>query len=282
MPKSEEIKKDPTFIEQAFSIIEENYPNDGSGYGMTINDHKLLVKILDTHEKYVDCKNSEFYQTLIEDVNEVIKDQWIRVLEEKLKEHNLSLNKTMSSIAGDIREIKTWKSAEEKRMMLVEERLERKRLAIQRIDLKIEQFEQLLQPAAIIEMQNNAALIKEIKPSLEKVASVLEWWSWKGLKKHWRKILFTLCVITILVTAIVVALHKLKVVTFIDGKQHVENKFTPEREMRIWKADTRAIHPADLSKLTRKQQDSINDAKIDQNEKDILRSVEMRNKGSRQ
>jgi hypothetical protein len=282
MPNGEEIKKDPTFIEQAFSIIEENYPNDGAGYGMTINDHKLLVKILDTHEKYVDCKNSEFSQTLIEDVNEVIKDQWIRVLDEKLKEHSLSLNKTMSSIAGDIREIKIWKSVEEKRMMLVEERLERKRIAIKRIDLKIEQFEQLLQPAAIIEMQNNAALIKEIKPSLEKVASVLEWWSWRGLKKHWGKILFTLFVITILVTAIVVALHKLKVVTFIDGKQHVENKFTPEQEIQIWNAPTRAVHTLDVGKFTKKQQDSINDAIHEQNEKDILRSVEIRNKGSRQ
>jgi hypothetical protein len=50
--------KEPTFIEQAFAIIEETYSIPGSEkeHGMKIADHKLLCRILNAHEDYIDQK----------------------------------------------------------------------------------------------------------------------------------------------------------------------------------------------------------------------------------
>jgi cell division protein ZapA (FtsZ GTPase activity inhibitor) len=50
--------KDPTFIEQAFAIIEETYsvPGADKEHGMKIADHKLLCRVLNAHEDYIDEK----------------------------------------------------------------------------------------------------------------------------------------------------------------------------------------------------------------------------------
>jgi uncharacterized protein (UPF0335 family) len=77
----EKEKKEPTFLEQAFAIIEEHYADakDGRTYGMTIMDHKLNCKILDAHERYIDEKIiekfaekvAEHYQPIMEKLNSI-------------------------------------------------------------------------------------------------------------------------------------------------------------------------------------------------------------------
>jgi hypothetical protein len=79
------VKKDPTFIEQAFAIIEETYANnDGDKeHGMKIGDHKLLCRVLDAHERYIDdkiidrfaLKISEHYKPIMDSLDGLEKGQ---------------------------------------------------------------------------------------------------------------------------------------------------------------------------------------------------------------
>jgi 3-methyladenine DNA glycosylase/8-oxoguanine DNA glycosylase len=74
--KIQEIKSEPTFIEQAFAIIEETYsiPGAEKEHGMKIADHKLLCRVLNAHEDYIDKKIIEKFVKEIADHYKPITD----------------------------------------------------------------------------------------------------------------------------------------------------------------------------------------------------------------
>jgi hypothetical protein len=91
-------KREPTFIEQAFAIIEENYSIEGAKdqHGMTIADHKLLCRVLNAHECYIDEKViGKFIDEIAEHYKPIMKG-----IE--------SLASDLEYIAGDIKEIQNW------------------------------------------------------------------------------------------------------------------------------------------------------------------------------
>lgn len=77
--------------------------------------HEFMAKLLKTRDGSIKNEliaevrkvNAEFSKELISDVSEIIEDQWIRVLNDKLKEFGESLNTKIGTIAIDINDLKT-------------------------------------------------------------------------------------------------------------------------------------------------------------------------------
>ena len=97
------VKKDPTFIEQAFAIIEETYANnDGDKeHGMKIGDHKLLCRVLDAHERYIDDKIIDRFALKISEHYKPIMDSL-----SKLEEGQAQITNDMKHIKSDIADIR--------------------------------------------------------------------------------------------------------------------------------------------------------------------------------
>jgi hypothetical protein len=216
-------KTEPTFIDQAFAIIENTYSDNGSDHGMTIMDHKLLVRILDAHEKCIDEKNEEFRGKLIGDVNEVIGKQWIRVLDEKLLAQSKQLNAVMERIASDLNDVKGQLntiddrvSAEERRLNTLEawqgkaeEWAERKKKRIEILEDRVD----VLDPNSKFTSE-----ILEMKPYIMKWGRFLEWWSWK----NWWKIVLVVIAITIIFIGVNIFMHDTGMVTLWDKQSNVD------------------------------------------------------------
>jgi hypothetical protein len=85
-------KGEPTFLDQAYVLIEGHYATDkmieDEGHWMSIRDHKLNVKILDLHmqviRKEIDDQNDKFKKGLLADVVDIMDKQWQRILTERL------------------------------------------------------------------------------------------------------------------------------------------------------------------------------------------------------
>ena len=94
--------KEITFIDQAFAIVEEQFANDGADkHGMKIADHKLLCRVLDQHEKYIDDK---IIKVFIAGVAEHYKP--IMASLSKLEEGQVQITNDMKHIKSDIADIR--------------------------------------------------------------------------------------------------------------------------------------------------------------------------------
>ena len=94
--------KEITFIDQAFAIVEEQFANDGADkHGMKIADHKLLCRVLDQHEKYIDDK---IIKVFIAGVAEHYKP--IMASLSKLEEGQAQITNDMKHIKSDIADIR--------------------------------------------------------------------------------------------------------------------------------------------------------------------------------
>jgi hypothetical protein len=75
-----------TLVERAFSVKDSD-----KIYSMTIDDHKLICSVLDAHLDVVELKvnalNNAFHAKMIQDVSEVIRDQWPNALAESMKDY---------------------------------------------------------------------------------------------------------------------------------------------------------------------------------------------------
>jgi hypothetical protein len=68
--------KDPSFIDQAFAIIEKSYSTEDprDKHGMTIADHKLLCQILNAHEGFINENIVErFYDKVAEHYDPIMR-----------------------------------------------------------------------------------------------------------------------------------------------------------------------------------------------------------------
>jgi len=138
---------EPTFIEQANAIIDESYAvkidEPIYGHALQPRDHKLLVKIMDLHVKYV-------YDTMITSFMNEIAAHYkpiMRKLEEletgqsEIKEDLQAMNAQVASNTGRIEQLEKDVNA--------------------------------LHPAAI---RQYAAEIAEIRPVLLKIVGAFKWW----------------------------------------------------------------------------------------------------------
>lgn len=158
-----ENKKEPTFLEQAFGIIEEHFASGKEGYGMTILDHKLNCKILDAHERYI---------------NEMIINKFLDQIAkhyEPIMEKLDNLEKGMNKIGLDIAEINVRLTRAEKKVAQdaltlaeVDRRLETKRKRIEELEKQVK----VLQPEVILEFIEK---INSVNPVLDKIRT-FKWW----------------------------------------------------------------------------------------------------------
>ena len=261
-------KKEPTFIDQASALIDSHYENNGSEHNMTIADHKLLCHILDAHEKYIEDKNNDFSTKLIGDVNEVIGNQWIRVLREELNKHTDQLNGILQGIADDIESIKdrletteNKLSAEERRIEMVEEWQKRKKLRIEKLEVEMAMF----QPESLIEMRQFAKEFREVKPLFMRWGKIFDWWT---IKNWWKLVLICVALLGLFFGLIWFS-HKVRWVSGL-GKQQSSRIDDIYARMRTGTVSTttRAIH-LDYTKLSSAQKDSVHEANIQAVEKTI-------------
>lgn len=250
-----------TLVESAFAL-----PDSESEFGMKIADHKLLCRILDAHEGSIDEKNSELHDKLISDVNEVIKDQWIRVLKEELAYHTAKLNNTLIGIKDKIGAIERRLGAEEKEMELVEKRLGEKKLRIEKLEIKMELF----QPETIKEIKDFIKEFEEVKPYFLAWGKIFDWFKLKNL---WKMVLIFIAIL-VLFFGLIWLSHKLNWVTESGIKQGygIDDIYSSMRNGTM-SMKTRAIHPADLSKLSKAQRDSATNAQHKANIQAIMKTI---------
>ena len=108
--------------------------------------------------------------------------------------------------------------------------------------------------------------IHKVKPVLDRIVTMFKWW----------KIAIYVAIVAVIVSLFVLILHKNGLLAK-NNKQGYGNTMTAEEEMKIINAPTRSVH---FSKITgtKAYRDSVNDAIIEQNEKDIQASIDARNK----
>jgi hypothetical protein len=186
MASDEEVSKDklpePSFEKQVEGYIDEIQTENDPVFSHAY--HKFMVNLLTVRDKSVknelmeevSAQNKVFGEKLISDVNEVIEQQWIRVLREELSSQSLGLNETLKSIAGDIArinerlEITEGEIREEiKRINVLELRAEDKKRRIERLEIEM----QILKPEAIKRYSDE---LHDIRPILINVVSAFKWW----------------------------------------------------------------------------------------------------------
>jgi len=160
-------KKILNFLELANNIIDQTFENGDGEYGMTVADHKLICKILDAHEDYVDEKIvDKFIAGIAEHYGPIMN-----VLE-KLEKGLERLDRGQDAILKDIQMIKEWQSKTEKRIIdeeaksnNFEARLADKKKRIETIELKVA----LLDCDAIAD-------IRALKPAILHLLNAFKWW----------------------------------------------------------------------------------------------------------
>jgi hypothetical protein len=186
------MKKEPTFIEQAFAIIENRYKDNGADHKMTIADHKLLCQILNAHEDYIDDKIiSKFIGQIGEHYDPIM------TLLKRLEIGQKSIAEDITAIKNRIEELEDTVNDEEKRIR----ELERKTIIgkdwIERLDKKIN----ILGAETIVQFSKDA---KAINDTLEKTQVVLE----KSIKyRSKQNIIIRASIAGVIITALWSVIH---------------------------------------------------------------------------
>jgi hypothetical protein len=194
-------KSDPTFIEQAFAMIEESYANgNGNGsHGMTIMDHKLLCKILDAHEKYIDEKIIDaFVERISEHYNPIM-----RVLQD--------LEKITTQTSLDIQDMKKWQIQTEKRLGVeetktveFEKRLQDKKRRIEALEKKEVELEKELKEIKPEVIHEFLEKIECVTPKLDKIIEINQP---KTIRRRITKAVIISVLITVLLIDIAFYIH---------------------------------------------------------------------------
>jgi hypothetical protein len=215
MTKEKE-KPEPTFVEQANSIIEENYSHNGDEYGMTIKDHKLLVKILDAHEKYVDENITAPFVSKISDYFNPIMQRFEKKLD------NVVLD--MADVKKRLSVMEDKVSVEERRLNTIESWQERKKVRIDNIENKLNSLE----PDKIKEYADDTRAIRK--------------------KFTWYMIIIYIVAISIIVASIVAILHQNGAFSFNRNQGNLEQWGKDLREMQEHNSGTtRSIKTHELT-----------------------------------
>jgi hypothetical protein len=240
-------KDEPTFVSQAFALIEDHFSQPGSEneYSMKIGDHKLLCKILDQHEKYIDdeiisktCTQiAEHYNPIMKAIGEVKENQKIIMEAQKI----IALD--ITHIKKDIVEIKERMEVVEKRGELNKAKIEEHEKKITEGFKKITDLENDVKELKdIVEPEN----LKTIKDDLKRVAPIIRniWWK------------FALLLVAFLILVFII-------VSYLLSNKHIalmkSNNAKMENKEYYEKPNTRGGH---VIQLTKAQQDSIDKANI--------------------
>jgi hypothetical protein len=234
-------KDEPSFLIQAFALIEDHYSQPGSDkdYGMKIGDHKLLCKILDQHESYIDEK-------IIAKTCAQISEHYNPIML-LLK----GIDVKQDQIAGDIILIKGDILSIKERLETVEDRGKVNRARLEEHDKKIEVGFQ-----KITELENDVKKLKtvvepenieSIKSDLKKVAPIIKniWWK------------FALLLVAFLILVFII-------VSYLLSNKHIalmkSNNAKMENSREYYeKPNTRGGHVIQFTKI---QQDSVDAIKI--------------------
>ena len=170
--------KEPTFIDQAFALIEEHYaiPNADKEHGMKIGDHKLLCQILNAHETYIDEK---VVKTFCDAIAEHYKPI-MRVLND-IQDSQKDISKEIAEIHRrlDVGEEKIRR--EEIMLNDHEKRLQTKRKRIEELENKFAEQKRVIETLALVE------------PTLKRLQAFFMWWTW------WKVVIAILTVIALFV-----------------------------------------------------------------------------------
>jgi hypothetical protein len=186
----------PSFIDQAFAIIEEHYANEDpkAPHGMSISDHKLNCKVLDAHEGYIEGLIDErILKTLQGDelANKVAKKVRVDVANAYIQ-----LAATLEGIKDSIVSIN-------ERLSQVEETVE---LEVERLDLRIDKKREAIKELRDDYEKNKDHLeyVAKVRPTLETMQKVFVFWTWR---KNWLKIISVCIGLILLFSAIVIGIY---------------------------------------------------------------------------
>jgi hypothetical protein len=249
--------KNPTFIDQAFAIIEEHYANEDpkAPHGMTISDHKLNCKVLDAHEGYIEgliderilrtLQSDELANKVAEKVRADVAETYIQ-LAASLKNIEASIDSINNKLAEDEKIIK---------------------LEVERLDLRIDKKRDAIKELRDDYEKNKDHLeyVARVRPTLETIQKVFTFWSWK---KNWLKIISIIIGIILLFSSVVIGIYSFmrKSGWLSQGNTSGIEKILTDIKTGNISPETRSIH---YDRLTLTQQDYI----IDQNEKAILNTI---------
>lgn len=113
-------------------------------------------------------------------------------------------------------DVQKWREEETKKMKVVEERLEKKKVEIDGIKLEMNIIRKMVQPEAVAEIEKAVNVMKDIKPSLDMVAKIIKWWMDK--KNRWKIFLIAIAIIFFFVIINVVT-HWTGLVSVLGGRQ---------------------------------------------------------------
>jgi hypothetical protein len=265
--ENQEENKIPTFIDQAFAIIEETYSQEGAKdqHGMTIADHKLLCRVLNAHETYID-------ENVIKKFVSAIAEHY-----DPIMRGISSLSLGMEQIGKDIVTIKERLSMTEDKVSAEEIELERIKIWQKQTDewknrkkLKIERMEielSMLQPEYIKQIGENvrkdANDITLVKPILTKIVNMFKWW----------KIAIYILIVAILAALMVLTLHKNGVLGQLKNGKQSYKEWTQELKTQQAKGYSTITRGA---KLTKNYTDAQKDSAINVNQHNIQMMIDKR------
>jgi hypothetical protein len=261
-------KKDSkiTLVDSAFAL-----PGSEEEFGMKIADHKLICAVLDDH---VDSIEDMIDQKILKTLQ---SDELANKVSEKVRadvaETYIQLAASLKGIEESISSINDRLDKEDKKIILEVERLDL------RIDFKRDQIKDLRD-----DFEENKKELAEIalhKPTLETIQSIFKFFTWKENKL---RIIAIIIGIFLLFSSMVIGIYfimrKSGWITAYSNKR-VYSKEQYDFETRIHNASIRGYVKPDLSRYTKLEQDSINDAMHEKNIQDIYRSIKERNNKSK-
>jgi hypothetical protein len=208
MESQKKENKISTFIDQAFAIIEETYSQEGAKdqHGMTIADHKLLCKVLNAHETYID-------ENVIKKFVSAIAEHY-----DPIMNGISSLSLGMEQIGNDIATIN-------ERLTTIEEK---NKLEVERLDGRADANRD-----AVKDLRTDYEIYKEhleylakVKPTLETIQKVWRFWIWK---ENWLKIIGAIIGGIVIIFALFwIFLSIMKVKGVITKNENTKSGYNPE------------------------------------------------------
>jgi hypothetical protein len=156
-------------------------------------------------------------------------------------------------------DVQKWREEETKKMKVVEERLEKKKVEIEGIKLEMNIIRKMVQPEAVEEIGKAVVVMNKIKPSLDLVAKIIEWWLDK--KNRWKIFLIAIGIILFFVIINVVT-HWTGLVSVLGGRQGNIDK---------WGKNIKEQQTKDKGMTVRTY--SITDKEIDSMQNQMLKTI---------
>ena len=203
-----------------------------------------------------------------------LQDDFIESILKSIHGTVVNIEKVLLTIDGRLNSIETRLtqaeekvSIEEKRIEEHEIRLNKKRDDIKEINDRFEEYKEHMEYLA------------KVKPTLETIQKVWRFWTWK---ENWKKIIGAILaglVVVFVLFWMFLSLMKFKGFVNFNEPNKITDMGKIEADIKTGHISpiTRAAHPFHITG-TKAYRDSVNDAIIEQNEKDIQASIDARNK----